>query len=142
MNWATLSSTADWLSFNWLGWSADRGEEMTVDEAKAMIQAVDDVECYYRRTCVECGEKWWSLHCKHDGNWRPCPNGHPNYPVPDDVDADLCCEMGLQTDEDLKAYGYVLTEGGIWELDIPVDILKQIGTPNALTIFGVPTEEK
>ena len=30
------------------------------------------------------------------------------------------------SDEVLREYGYILTEGGVWELDIPVEILRQL----------------
>jgi hypothetical protein len=29
---------------------------------------------HFHRTCPNCGEKWWALHCPHDGAQNPCPH--------------------------------------------------------------------
>jgi hypothetical protein len=34
----------------------------------------DEESVHYRRTCPACGEKWWGLHCPHDGYQNPCPH--------------------------------------------------------------------
>jgi len=28
---------------------------------------------HFLRTCKFCGNKWWGLHCPHDGYQNPCP---------------------------------------------------------------------
>lgn len=29
---------------------------------------------HFLRRCAHCGGTWYSLHCPHDGNQRPCPH--------------------------------------------------------------------
>lgn len=34
----------------------------------------DTEESYhFKRICLHCGQKWWGLHCPHDGIQNPCP---------------------------------------------------------------------
>jgi predicted RNA-binding Zn-ribbon protein involved in translation (DUF1610 family) len=33
----------------------------------------DEESWHYKRACEECGEVWWSLHCRHDGYQNRCP---------------------------------------------------------------------
>jgi len=40
---------------------------------------------HYLRTCIFCGEQWFSLHCPHDGVQHPCKScGRYNPPIPDE----------------------------------------------------------
>ena len=34
---------------------------------------VEGESWHYRRTCEFCGNRWWGLHCPHDGHQNPCP---------------------------------------------------------------------
>lgn len=39
-------------------------------------------DCHYLRTCLACGEKWYGLHCPHDGYQNRCPKcGHKPEPI-------------------------------------------------------------
>ncbi len=33
----------------------------------------DEEPLHYLRTCIYCGEEWYSLHCPHSGYQNPCP---------------------------------------------------------------------
>lgn len=33
----------------------------------------EDESTHFHRTCLFCGERWWGLHCPHDGYQNPCP---------------------------------------------------------------------
>lgn len=40
---------------------------------------------HYKRRCSSCGGTWYSLHCPHDLNQKPCIKcGSINEPVPED----------------------------------------------------------
>jgi hypothetical protein len=41
----------------------------------------DEEPWHYRRECVYCSKKWWSLHCPHDGVQKPCPHCKRKQPV-------------------------------------------------------------
>lgn len=57
---------------------------------EVLLDLVEAESWHYRRTCSVCGEEWMSLHCKHDGHQKACPNGHYNDPVLTD---DCECEF-------------------------------------------------
>lgn len=46
----------------------------------------DEESTHYKRTCQNCNEQWYSLHCPHDGYQNPCPHcGVRQVPVLENV---------------------------------------------------------
>lgn len=35
--------------------------------------AAPESSWHYKRTCKNCGNIWYGLHCPHDGVQNPCP---------------------------------------------------------------------
>lgn len=58
--------------------------EFDTDPEDEDVDQLDYEPWQYLRTCENCGDYWYGLHCPHDGVQNPCPGcmARPT-PVPD-----------------------------------------------------------